>query len=381
MIIATTKIRGLKNRLKFKEYELTNKNISTFLETFNRLETDCKKNNSHIEVAVTLTENNKVLYKTNDFILGNGNGLHVFEAIETELLELYPDSKKEISELITKLVLSASQQDSTVREDFKNRVQEKIKEEQREELQVEEIELDNKEVTTTNNKRIRFSKKTAFVLLSAVTVFIIGVFAYKTITAVPSYDTLISEEKYAEAYKYYPEKKDTIEQMVFTSDSNALEKMEQYFNATNSLSAKFDLSYLKQEYNEVVALKEEANTSVRKTALAVSYVRTGDIDSAYELNKKLNSAKLKQLISDSYEEEATLSLKKLDTKRAEEIQAKIHTLTLQNKLDRVNAILNEEKEIKTQLSDSNISKEKKSDLEKQLKQTQEKIEQIKKGVF
>lgn len=381
MIIATTKIKGLKNRLKFKEYELTNKNISTFLETFNKLETDCKKNNSHIEVAVTLTENNKVLYKTNDFILGNGNGFHVFEAIETELLELYPDSKKEISELITKLVLSASQQDSTVREDVKNRVQEKIKEEQREELQVEEIELDNKEVTTINNKRIRFSKKTAFVLLSAVTVLIIGIFAYKTITAVPSYDTLISEEKYAEAYKYYPEKKDTIEQMIFTSDSGALEKMEQYFNATNSLSAKFDLSYLKQEYNEVVALKEEANTSVRKTALAVSYVRTGDIDSAYELNKKLNSAKLKQLISDSYEEEATISLKKLDTKRAEEIQAKIHTLTLQNKLDRVNAILNEEKEIKTQLSDSSISKEKKSDLEKQLKQTQEKIEQIKKGVF
>ena len=295
---------------------------------------------------------------------------------------MYPDSKKEISELITKLVLSASQQDSTVREDFKNRVQEKIKEEQREELQVEEIELDNKEeVTTTNNKRIRFSKKTAFVLLSAVTVLIIGIFAYKTITAVPSYDTLISEEKYAEAYKYYPEKKDTIEQTIFTSDSGALEKMGQYFNATNSLSAKFDLSYLKQEYNEVVALKEEANTSIRKTALAVSYVRTGDIDSAYELNKKLNSAKLKQLISDSYEEEATLSLKKLDTKRAEEIQSKIHTLTLQNKLDRVNAILNEEKEIKTQLSDSNISKEKKSDLEKQLKQTQEKIEQIKKGVF
>ena len=169
--------------------------------------------------------------------------------------------------------------------------------------------------------------------------------------------------------------------MIFTSDSGALEKMEQYFNATNSLSAKFDLSYLKQEYNEVVALKEEANTSVRKTALAVSYVRTGDIDSAYELNKKLNSAKLKQLISDSYEEEATITLKKLDTKRAEEIQAKIHTLTLQNKLDRVNAVLNEEKEIKTQLSDSSISKEKKSDLEKQLKQTQEKIEQIKKGVF
>ena len=156
MIIATTKIRGVKNRLKYKGYELTNKNISTFLETFNKLETDCKKNNSHIEVAVTLTENNKVLYKTNDFILGNGNGLHVFEAIETELLELYPDSKKEISELITKLVLSASQQDSTVREDFKNRVQEKIKEEQREELQVEEIK---KKLLQQTIKELDFQKK------------------------------------------------------------------------------------------------------------------------------------------------------------------------------------------------------------------------------
>ena len=45
------------------------------------------------------------------------------------------------------------------------------------------------------------------------------------------------------------------------------------------------------------------------------------------------------------------------------------------------ATLSEEQRIKQQLSDTSISSDKKSELEAQLKQTQEKIERIKKGVF
>ena len=157
--------------------------------------------------------------------------------------------------------------------------------------------------------------------------------------------------------------------------------MEKYVQETSSKSAVFDLAYLKQEYGEVIKLQEEANTSVRKTALAVSYVKVGEIDKAYELNKNLNSSKLKQLIADAYEQEATEYLKVLNISKAEEIQAKIHTLTLQNKLDRVTATLSEEQRIKQQLSDTSISSAQKSELEAQLKQTQEKIERIKKGVF
>ena len=38
----------------------------------------------------------------------------------------------------------------------------------------------------------------------------------------PSYENLISEERYAEAFKQFPEKKDAIEQIILTSNEQAL---------------------------------------------------------------------------------------------------------------------------------------------------------------
>lgn len=379
MIIATTKVKGLKNRIKYKDYEVKEGDLSAFLKTMNELETTCKNQQSQVEVAITLIEEEQVLYKTDDFLIGKGNGYHVFESIENELLDLFPEKYIEINELMEKLILQVTNNS----ESLSQKVEQKIQELPQEPIVEEKTDGTNVQKGSVSQKTIKMPKKaiiSGVAILSLVGIFILGFFTVKNLFT-PSYENLISEERYAEAFKQFPEKKDAIEQIILTSNEQALEKMEKYVQETSSKSAVFDLAYLKQEYGEVIKLQEEANTSVRKTALAVSYVKVGEIDKAYELNKNLNSSKLKQLIADAYEQEATEYLKVLNISKAEEIQAKIHTLTLQNKLDRVTATLSEEQRIKQQLSDTSISSDKKSELEAQLKQTQEKIERIKKGVF
>lgn len=379
MIIATTKVKGFKNRIKYKDYEVKEGNLSDFLKTMNELETTCKNQQSQVEVAITLIEEEQVLYKTDDSLIGKGNGYHVFESIENELLDLFPEKYIEINELMEKLILQVTNNS----ESLSQKVEQKIQELPQEPIVEEKTDGTNVQKGSVSQKTIKMPKKaiiSGVAILSLVGIFILGFFTMTNVFT-PSYENLMSEERYAEAFKQYPEKKDAIEQTILTSNENALEKMEKYVQETSSKSAVFDLAYLKQEYGEVIKLQEEANTSVRKTALAVSYVKVGEIDKAYELNKNLNSSKLKQLIADAYEQEATEYLKVLNVSKAEEIQAKIHTLTLQNKLDRVTATLSEEQRIKQQLSDTSISSDKKSELEAQLKQTQEKIERIKKGVF
>lgn len=379
MIIATTKVKGFKNRIKYKDYEMKEGNLSTFLKTMNELETTCKNQQSQVEVAITLIEEEQVLYKTDDFLIGKGNGYHVFESIENELLDLFPEKYIEINKLMEKLILQVTNNS----ESLSQKVEQKIQELPQEPIVEVKTDGTNVQKGSVSQKTFKMPKKaiiSGIAIISLVGIFILGFFTVKNLFT-PSYENLISEERYAEAFKQFPEKKDAIEQIILTSNEQALEKMEKYVQETSSKSAVFDLAYLKQEYGEVIKLQEEANTSVRKTALAVSYVKVGEIDKAYELNKNLNSSKLKQLIADAYEQEATEYLKVLNISKAEEIQAKIHTLTLQNKLDRVTATLSEEQRIKQQLSDTSISSDKKSELEAQLKQTQEKIERIKKGVF
>lgn len=197
----------------------------------------------------------------------------------------------------------------------------------------------------------------------------------------PKYETLIQQQEYVKAVEEYPENKEKIESMLFDKGQEGISDLEKYVQQTDSLQAKFDLAYLKQNFEKVVDLKNEATTPIRKTALAVSYVKLGMIDEAYELNQELGSNRLKQLIVEAYEVKAIEALKSLDLKTAERIQDKIHQLTLQTKIEHVTSALNEENSLKNKLKDSSLSDEQKEVSNKQLKQIQEKIEKIKKGVF
>ena len=394
MIVATTKVKGFKQRLKYKRFEGVEMNVSTFLKQMSALEKSCQEDDSQVEVAIVLKDTNKpkddFLYRTEAFVVGKGNGRLVINTIEKELLALFPDKEVEVGKLINQLIDEATNKVS-VEESEQVHLKSDHVLKKKSVASVESSPVTQKNVETEELKEIKngqkkknLSKKKVLGSLSIAVVIGVGIiagFMYVPILLKPQYDTLIQNQEYVKAVAEYPEKKDKVESLLFEKGKEGVGQLEEYVAKTNSSSSRYDLAYLKQDFQKVVDMKEEATTPIRKTALAVSYVKLGMIDEAYELNQELGSNRLKQLIVEAYEAKAIEALKALDLKTAEKIQDKIHQLTLQTKIDHVTTALNEESNLKNKLKDSSLSDEQKEDSNKQLKQIQEKIEKIKKGVF
>lgn len=395
MIVATTKVKGFKQRLKYKRFEGVEMNVSTFLKQMSSLEKSCQEDDSQVEVAIILKDTNQpkddFLYKSEAFVVGKGNGRLVINTIEKELLELFPDKEIEVGQLINQLIDEATKKVSVEEKSEQVHLKSDHVLKKKSVASVESSLVTQKNVETEELKEIKngqkkknLSKKKVLGSLSIAVVIGVGIiagFMYVPILLKPQYDTLIQNQEYVKAVAEYPEKKDKVESLLFEKGQEGVGQLEEYVAKTNSSSSRYDLAYLKQDFQKVVDLKNEATTPIRKTALAVSYVKLGMIDEAYELNQELGSNRLKQLIVETYEVKAIEALKALDLKTAEKIQDKIHQLTLQTKIDHVTTALNEENNLKNKLKDSSLSDEQKEDSNKQLKQIQEKIEKIKKGVF
>ena len=112
MIVATTKVKGFKQRLKYKRFEGVEMNVSTFLKQMSSLEKSCQEDDSQVEVAIILKDTNQpkddFLYKSEAFVVGKGNGRLVINTIEKELLELFPDKEIEVGQLINQLIDEAT---------------------------------------------------------------------------------------------------------------------------------------------------------------------------------------------------------------------------------------------------------------------------------
>lgn len=244
-------------------------------------------------------------------------------------------------------------------------------------------ELNNVKVSKNYKRKLSFNVnmiKIGVVTIAILLVVTVGMFLLPNFTQ-PKYEALIQTEEYIKAATIYPEKKTEIEAKIFDKGQEGIKTLETYVKDIDSPGAKLDLAYLKQDFKEVVELKEYADTAIRKTALAVSYVKLGMTDEAYELNQELGSNRLKQLIVDSYEKEAVEALKNLNVEKAEKIQSRIHLLTLQQKIEAISAAIKEEQTLKSKINDTSATKEQKESAEKQIKEVQEKLEKFKKGVF
>lgn len=234
----------------------------------------------------------------------------------------------------------------------------------------------------TMSKEISISKKNLIITILSmffILIIISVIFFFQPFSA--SYETLIQKGDFIQAVKKYPEKKDEIETFIFNKEHEGIPILEKYINETHSKSGEFDLAYLKQNYEKVVSLSEEANTAIRKTALSVSYYKIGDLDNAFKLSQNIESKKLKELIINAYEQQAILKLKELNIDEAKKIQNKIHSEFLKTRLEKVENKLESQKSIKKQLEDTSLSNDKKSELEKQLKDIDNELNKFKKGDF
>ena len=127
----------------------------------------------------------------------------------------------------------------------------------------------------------------------------------KTVKQQPSYSQLIKEEKYAQAAQAYPDKGVAIENKML-SDGNVKNKASQakkiaVFASGDAID--FDNYYFNGQFKKAVKLYENSNetslthlTDARRTMLAYSYMKTGNVDEARKLAQPLNNDQLNQKI-------------------------------------------------------------------------------------
>ncbi|WP_243681007.1 hypothetical protein [Lacticaseibacillus manihotivorans] len=138
-----------------------------------------------------------------------------------------------------------------------------------------------------------------------------------------TYSELIAKKEYLAAAKAYPKKRAAIESKLASVGG---EKTLKKFVATYpSDEGKFDLAFKQAKYSQVVGLSTQAKmTILRKTMLAIAYVKTNQLDQAAVLNADLNSSKLTLAIALGYVhtarfDEATALNKTLNNKSLEKV--------------------------------------------------------------
>ncbi|QFQ92568.1 hypothetical protein [Lacticaseibacillus manihotivorans] len=161
------------------------------------------------------------------------------------------------------------------------------------------------------------------VLAACCILFLVGRGALSSVNQPLTYSELIAKKEYLAAAKAYPKKRAAIESKLASVGG---EKTLKKFVATYpSDEGKFDLAFKQAKYSQVVGLSTQAKmTILRKTMLAIAYVKTNQLDQAAVLNADLNSSKLTLAIALGYVhtarfDEATALNKTLNNKSLEKV--------------------------------------------------------------
>jgi hypothetical protein len=161
------------------------------------------------------------------------------------------------------------------------------------------------------------------VLIACFVLFMVGRSALRSVDQPPTYSELIAKKEYLAAAKAYPKKQADAENKLAASGSE--KALKQFVAAYPSDEGKFDLAFKQAKYSQVVGLSTQAKmTTLRKTMLAIAYVKTNQLDQAAVLNADLNSSKLTLAIALGYVhaarfDEATALNKTLNNKSLEKV--------------------------------------------------------------
>ena len=121
----------------------------------------------------------------------------------------------------------------------------------------------------------------------------------------PSFDSLINQGEYAKAAQTYPSKAAEAENKML-QDSNVNDKAgtaASIMSYTDSDAVKFDNAYFNGQFNKVIDIYDDSSSpyltnlnSERKTMLAYSYMKTGDIGDAKQTADGLGNDQLNEKI-------------------------------------------------------------------------------------
>lgn len=167
--------------------------------------------------------------------------------------------------------------------------------------------------------RTKARSKGRRLLLLIILILIVGIAAWvgvshlrsqsnKTVEKQPSYSALVSKDEYGKAAEAYPEKGISIENRML-NDPSVKDKASQASKIAEYISGDamdFDNAYFNSDFSKAVKIYEKSDDTnlthlnkARRTMLAYSYMKIGNVDNARKLAEPLNNAQLNQKI-DTY---------------------------------------------------------------------------------
>ena len=142
------------------------------------------------------------------------------------------------------------------------------------------------------------------------------------------------------------------------------------------MKGRFDLAYLKRDYQTVIDLKDEADSDDRLAQLAVAFIKTNQLGEAEKLNDSLKSEAISKLIFLAKENQAIELIKKGSVDEARAIQEQINSEKLKSYFEQYDALSSAIAEGQSTLESSDLSDESKAAVESAKTQNEDSLKQL-----
>lgn len=170
----------------------------------------------------------------------------------------------------------------------------------------EDTRVTSKPKKLESKNHIVINRKKLIILLTAILFMILGAAIVPKVLASmsdntkqpPSYSSLVSNKKYMNAARYYPNKIKEIENVL--NETAGTDELKDFNRKYPTQEGYFDLAFKQKNYKKVLEYRNLKFNKGRKAQLAVAYLMTDDPKSAELLNKQINDNDLSQAIGLKY---------------------------------------------------------------------------------
>ena len=178
-----------------------------------------------------------------------------------------------------------------------------------------------------------------------------------------SLTALLEDKRFNEALTLYPKEYARIERSIFYLGAEGIPYLEEFLKTQDYVKGRFDLAYLKRDYQTVIDLKDEADSDDRLAQLAVAFIKTDQLGEAEKLNDSLKSEAISKLIFLAKENQAIELIKKGSVDEARTVQEQINSEKLKSYFEQYDALSSAIAEGQSTLESSDLSDESKAAVE------------------
>lgn len=187
---------------------------------------------------------------------------------------------------------------------------------------------------------------------------------------------LLEDKRFNEALTLYPKEYARIERSIFYLGTEGIPYLEEFLKTQDYVKGRFDLAYLKRDYQTVIDLKDEADTDDRLAQLAVAFIKSNQLGEAEKLNDSLKSEAISKLIFLAKENHAIELIKKGSVDEARAIQDQINSEKLKSYFEQYDALSSAIAEGQSTLESSDLSDESKAAVESAKTQNEDSLKQL-----